>query len=268
MWSSWFPNGIFPSKRGPNSNLQKRINGLLEAKVTPKDGSPMLKELQTQKNNVKRMSSVYEGNITVVKENLTSYIRQPIQAPNKIDNEDEPNIIPQAFLGETHQDRSVQNSIKIMIQSDAEYIKYIEFLISKYVEEFEALPALRLKNETSITNRQKQELFGQIERIYKLHRDMFHPNLLSCGLNVVKFGKKLSELCVARDFNVYLVHALDEKVKLFRFLLFPFLSNFPRLSTMLLHRTANIVEKFTTNISCNLSRTKPELPSSSLPSSN
>lgn len=85
MWSSWFSNGIFPSKRSRNSNLQQRIIGLFETKETPKDSSPMLEELKTQKNNVKRISSVYEGNISVVKENLTSFIRKPTQAQTKID---------------------------------------------------------------------------------------------------------------------------------------------------------------------------------------
>jgi hypothetical protein len=68
MWSSWLPNGILPAKKAQNANLQQRISGLFEENVAPKDCSPTLRELQQQKNKVRRMSSVYEENIAAFSE--------------------------------------------------------------------------------------------------------------------------------------------------------------------------------------------------------
>lgn len=242
MWSSWLSNGIFTTKKGQNSNLQQRINGLYEEKVAPRDCSPTLKELQQQKNKVRRMSSVYEENISAFSEDNRSLtmeksMRKETSLSVKLERIMEQLASPRSTSPDVHK---VHNSMKYILDKDAEYIEHMDLLIEKYVKEFENIPALRLRNESSITERQKEELFGPIEKIYDFHNEKFHLKLMACGQNVVLFAKVLSEMCINRDFNPYLVYALDEKV------------NFEwyfeiRVLIDLSHRTVNIVAMFITN---------------------
>lgn len=74
------------------------------------------------------------------------------------------------------------------------------------------IPALRLKNEDSITDRQKEELFGPIERIYHLHKTVFYPMLISHRDDIVGFAEEISMMCRENFFNSYLIYAIDEKV--------------------------------------------------------
>lgn len=167
----------------------------------------MLKELQSQKNNVSRISSVYEENIAAFNntENNSSKFaanlsvmlcRQPrVEQPNSLKDWSE-----------------VKLSIKYWLEIETKYMKVMELLIENYVNACDNIPALHLKGEINVTNRQKEELFGPIVRTYELHRNVIHPKLAVCVNNLQLFGKTISAFCNDGTFNSYIVYAMDEKV--------------------------------------------------------
>lgn len=260
MWSSWFPNGIFPTRRNKNPNIQKRICGLFEAKMfTPKDSSPMLKELQSCRSKVRRMSSVYEGNIAAYNENIRNDETQRKSLPEQLEAAKEP---PQMFVASFPEYESdAIHLIQFILDSDTNYIKRMEVMIEKHVKAFECILALCLKGEDSITNRQKTELFGPIESIHNFHKEIFHPQLLACQHDVVLFAKKISEMCTSGCFNQYLVYGMDEKVNSRHEI------EVYESSRNFFFRIANTVEPFTTNSSSTRSPIKLDSRTSSLPSS-
>lgn len=218
MWSSWFSNGLFAKKNNRNANLQKRIANLLDSlKTEEKNASPTLRELQNQKNKVKRMSSVYEENIAAFNDtNNTSILsrksttdRVPLSV--KIDEilDHQPSMAVATDPADWKQAGKSLNYV--LMEMDAEYIRRMEQLIEKYVDAFDNIPLL-LKNESSVTNRQKEELFGPIKKIHELHKTEFHPILLACSGDVEFFARQVSEMCNNGSFNAYIIYAMDEKV--------------------------------------------------------
>lgn len=125
MWSSWFPNGIFPMRRNQNANLEKRIRGLFEAKATPKDNSPILTELQNQKNKVKRMSSLYEENIASFNDTNQSCCNGKTPMSTKLQCVPEitsPIIELQSFFDEVERKNGVEGSMQFLINSEGKKI--------------------------------------------------------------------------------------------------------------------------------------------------
>lgn len=224
MWNSLFSNGDSKRVKNLHQNLQKRVSGLFESKTAPKDCSPVLKELQNQKNKVKRLSSVYEDNIAAYNSNelnTSLMMRQKAMSLPTLANklsaigeapDSPPVFMSQPFFGVNQEHPNVQRSIKYFIECDKEYIKLMDLLIKSYVLKFENIPALRLKNNRVVTDRQKEELFGPIKRIHDFHREVFQKKLRDCDLDVVRFAETLSELCTEGWFNQYIWYALDEKV--------------------------------------------------------
>ena len=222
MWSSWFSNGIFTKKGNKNANLQRRIVNLLEpSKTLEKDASPTLKELQSQRNKVKRMSSVYEENISAYNENTV------ISRKSFPDNVSAPKLTLSAKINSILSQQQkipldkypaewskVQKGLKYILDLDNNYIKRMELMIEKYVNAFDDIPAIRLKGEESITERQKEEIFGPIVKIHELHKNEFHPILLACSGNVGFFARNVSEMCKNGSFSMYIIYAMDQKVRL------------------------------------------------------
>lgn len=208
---------IFPSKSQPNINLQRRISRLFTPKITANYCSPTLTELQAHKNKVRRLSSVYEQNIAEYNEAnglRSSFIEKKsfteklsTIADKKLNQE---NIIPRVV---TPEGRRI-DSIQILISLDADYIESMKELVIHYIKKFENLPALRLRNETYVTDLQKREIFGPIEDILKIHEKKFYPMLTACAENIVWFAKNVSKMCKNGRFNCYIVYAMDEKVSL------------------------------------------------------
>lgn len=171
----------------------------------------MLKELQSQKKNVSRMSSVYEENIAAFNNtenncskfaaNLSVILCQP-RVEQQIS----------IALPEPKQWSEVKTSIKFWLELETKYMKVMELLIENYVNECDKIPALYLKGEINVTNRQKEELFGPIVRIHELHRNVIHPKLSVCVNNLKLFGRTISAFCNDGTFNSYIVYAMDEEV--------------------------------------------------------
>lgn len=229
MWTSLFYN--FSSKRASdknkaivrNSNLQSRIANLLESsEQADKESSPMLKELQKHKNKVKRMSSVYEENIAAFNEsNASILMRKPLEKTplsTKFIRPKAPEMkaIPLEMPNDKKKSYSLKELIEQLVESDLKYIKHMETLLTNFVETFDSLPALRLKNEAAVSNRMKQELFGSIESIYVFHKCSFHPKLLESGQDVKLLATNIAQLCSAGFFSNYIIHAMDQKVKFTR----------------------------------------------------
>lgn len=235
MWNSWLPTGIFPTRRAKNSNLQKRIISLFESsKTSARDASPVLQSLKNHKNRVRRLSSVYEENIAAFNETTNNSFLVPKSSfsctslPNdlhlsaRLDDIAEsptPFNSPKASFTVFRESirmkenlSQIANHIKKLVEWDQDYIVTMKLLIERYVEEIDRIPALRMKGETSISNRQKQEIFGQIELISDLHEYNFHPALVACESDVLKFAETISKMCNECLLSAYLVHAMDEKV--------------------------------------------------------
>lgn len=222
MWSSWIPlfstklkNAAEESGVRRTANLEKRITNLLgSSQPLEKECSPMLKELQNRRNKVKDIRSRYEDNIAAFNEHNASVV---IQKPRQKD------LISASFVGtkeidEILLDAPSENSstwktlIAQFIVMDSKYIDDMERMIEHFIEAFDNLPSLRLKNEAAVSNRLKQEIFGPIELIYKFHKFTFHPTLLACRHDLQLFASSISRLCNEGDFNSYIVFAMEQQV--------------------------------------------------------
>lgn len=87
----------------------------------------------------------------------------------------------------------------------------MELMIDTFVKPLEDNRAVLLENEVSVTNKQKEDLFGTIERIHFFHKNLFSPTLESCNGDVVAFSNAITEMCSDGSFNCYLIYGLDEK---------------------------------------------------------
>lgn len=228
MFPSWFPRGIFSWK-----STQNRIDSLYtkaEDEPNNKVFSPTLKNLQNQKNKVKTMIKAVEelhlrGDSDSLNCSFQAFIHNAerheaslIEGPDE--GNDQMNVAISQFTMEAPVWKDGKASLKDLIASDEKYIKLQELMIEKYVREFETQPGLRLSNETSITERQKEDLFGPIEAICRFHKNEFHPMLVSCGDNVLLFATSLSKMCKDGAFNIYLIYAMDEKVNYHKFIIY------------------------------------------------
>lgn len=227
---------IFTAKRrgSINANLENRIVGLLATSELEKESSPILKGLQNRNNRkVRRITSIYEENISAFNENNTSVlIRKPLQKNSlspkfvRTKETDEPSPLKSSVVLQSPDKGTderqfdvpcvISSNYKVLIDQlidmDAKYIENMERMIKHYVAAFDNLPPVRLKNEAAVTNRLKLEMFGPIERIHKLHKFTFTPRLLACGHDIQLFASNISKLSKEGDFNCYIIFAMDEKV--------------------------------------------------------
>lgn len=218
MLSSWLLNGIFTKKGNKNPNLQKRVNNLLDSsKLVVKDASPTLKELQRQKNKVKRMSSVYEENITAYNVTSNSVLWGKSFKENMQHSTEKENVTRNLSSISSKQKPPVlegrKGSIKYILELDNEYIKKMTLLIEKYVKAMENEPSFIMEGETCVTCRQKEDLFGPIEKILEVHRTEFNAILLGCAGDINVFAKEVSKICNNGSFLIYIIYAMNEKVK-------------------------------------------------------
>lgn len=218
MWNSWFSNGLFTKRSGKNPNLQKRIGNLFGSSVksSEKDASPTLRTLQSQRNKVKRMSSVYEENISLYNEHNSSILS--CKSSTKVLSMKIDEILKCRSSSLAVDTKPADwNNVKMLLKNiqsmDDDYINHMKLLIEKYVDALDDIPALRMKDRQSITNRQKEELFGPIKQIHELHNNEFHPILLACSGDVEFFAKYVSQMCITGSFGVYISYAMDEKVR-------------------------------------------------------
>lgn len=218
MFRSWFPRGIFSWK-----STQNRIDSLYtNAEDVPhnKVFSPTLQDLQNQKNKVKEMSSNYEElhlggdtpNCSFQASIHNTKCRKASLVEGPDEEGDQMNVTFSQLTMEAPVGEDGKASLKDIIVSEEKYIKLQELMIAKYVREFETESGFILSNETSIIKRQKEELFGPIEAIYRFHKEEFQPMLVSCGDDVMLFATSLSKMCKDGAFNIYLIYAMDEKV--------------------------------------------------------
>ena len=233
-----FWQGIFhEKKKEPHPNLQRRISRLFQIKSAEKEFSPTLQVLFTGKNKVRRLKTVYEGNLNDdYNESLETSITRAKSFSDRLHLihksleeklEDEGNQSVVDTFDESNaskeENKRVISLLEFLIESDDAYIDYMSQLIEFYVSGFKNLPLFRLKNDVEIMKLQKRELFGTIEEIYKFHVEVFRPMLLASAGNVASFARNLSELCSGRDFNCYIVYAMDEAVTIINFQILLFL---------------------------------------------
>lgn len=220
--NSWFPNGFFRRNKVTNNvNLQRTILNLMEgSKETVKNDSPTLNELKNQKNKVKRMSSCYEENIESRKKldktpfsmRLESLLDSDTDQSAYVSFSDTTLFFTPKVTPPSHASK-IEFSIQLMTDNDENYIKHMEFLITKYVDELDKIPIFR-SSVPAIKTSQKEHLFGLIEKIYALHKERFHPMLLKCSsaVDVLMLANDLIDLCKEGFFNTYIIYAMDEKV--------------------------------------------------------
>ena len=223
-----FWQGIFhEKKKEPHPNLQRRISRLFEIKSAEKEFSPTLQVLFTGKNKVRRLKTVYEGNLKDdYYENLETSISRAKSFSDrlhlvhqsleeKLEDEGNQSVVDSFYEPNTSKEEKKRGNslLETLIASDDAYIAYMQQLVEFYVRNFKNLPLFRLKNDLKIVELQKRELFGTIEEIYKFHVEVFHPMLLASVENVESFARKLSEMCNGRGFNCYIVYAMDEAVR-------------------------------------------------------
>lgn len=84
-------------------------------------------------------------------------------------------------------------------------------LINYFLVPFEHKHESDFKSDSQGLKRLKNSVFGPIERIYEVHKDIFHPKLVVCKDDVIKFSNSIETMCKDGTFSIYMVQALDEQ---------------------------------------------------------
>lgn len=163
------------------------------------------------------MSSVYEGNISNFNENNSSNVTRKLSNMSAIivaPKDETENLITleRPKFQQLNDVNKLKNCIKSIVNIEKDYLKEMKLMIEHYVDECDHVPALVLKGELKVTNRQKEEIFGPLGRMYEVHKNLIYPKISACVDDVALFGLTISSLCNDGVFNVYIVYAMDEKV--------------------------------------------------------
>jgi len=196
MWSSWFQKGKRSSR--PSRLVEGRLAAIQQqSQPDAKESSPTLKELQSQgKKKVQRLSSFFEQNVNTYSEDRPTWFHEDRNKKKnskklsftRLPSIEEP-LLP-VFDSPPDSPNEVNSIVRKFIAADDEFIASMKFMIDQYVRSFEVVPAI-VMSDGAMSDRQKYELFGPIEAIYRFHHTELNPRLVECNGNVERFASKL-----------------------------------------------------------------------------
>lgn len=192
--------------------------------------SPLLRDLQTGNERVKKLSRVFEEKSSTfnLKTNWWLDFDDTTKCGRKKDDEDSwpqplpntasPPLItkPRLSLSRSLNDLTAlkdEKSKKIsmivdeLLQKERTYQQSLERGIENYVK------VIR-RGRSSVPEklrRQTFSLFGNIEEIYELHHTSVYPRLSICGGSVEKIAETISSLVQNDYFYCYIVYAINQK---------------------------------------------------------
>lgn len=108
---------------------------------------------------------------------------------------------------EPNEDLDIDYSIKKLQQLEQNYVNELQFAMDNYVQVVD--DSIYWKNKTY--RWQKQQLFGNLRKIYKFHKYNFQPRLLGCGEDVEKLAQLFISSVDHGSFYCYVSHAMVEK---------------------------------------------------------
>lgn len=108
---------------------------------------------------------------------------------------------------EPKKDLKIEDFITKLHKLEHEYVNDMQFVMDNYVEVVDDSIHWKQKEYRW----QKQQLFGNLRKIYKFHKYNFQPRLVGCGDDI----KKLAQLFISSidygSFYCYVNHAIVEK---------------------------------------------------------
>ena len=129
----------------------------------------------------------------------------PSSKKKKIDQNSTPSLLLNKL--EPKEDLKIDVLISKLQRMEQKYVNEMEFAMNNYVQVVD--DSIYWKNEAHRC--QKQQLFGNLRKIYKFHKNNFQPRLVGCGDDV----KKLAQIFISSidygSFYCYVTHAIVEK---------------------------------------------------------
>lgn len=177
--------------------------------------SPSWRELQNGNHRVKKLSRLFEektkgSNLKTVNWWLEEKVQQKELAEARTPTK------PRVSLGRIH-GRVNSSPIKIitkldriiaeLLQKEASYIQTLERGIDYYVSDIKE----GSMNVPAPLRQQTFRLFGNIEEIFKLHRDSVYPRLMICNNNARLIADTITSFIQNDLFYHYVIYAINQK---------------------------------------------------------
>ena len=108
---------------------------------------------------------------------------------------------------EPQEDFKMQYFLTKLQKHEHDYVNNMQFAMDNYVQVVD--DSIHWKQETY--RWQKQQLFGNLKKIYKFHKYNFQPRLVGCGDDIRKLAQLFISSIDYGSFYCYINHAIVEK---------------------------------------------------------